>query len=359
MEYSTRDAFCDPELFRFAVSDYGTLRNLILRAAGYKIPWSVFREGGVDFWMARAILIQSALARIASSKSSVGDLVYVHCHTAGLFGHQINSHAPLVISLDGTSVVEARMEGRSSFTLSDQVAIKLEKRIFDRADLIVSFSDWARDSVINDYGIPEEKTKTIRNAVMPITGASSRSPLPVHFIPETRFPIVGFVGNDFKRKGGDLLLEAHQMHLADDVHLVLVTNAKFNTGGLKNVTVLNSIPREELLNSVLPRFSILAHPARIDWSPYSIIEALAAGLPIVASAVGSIPEMVENGLNGRLLKDPSVLTLAESIKMVLSETAQISTMSDTSHAIFRDRYNADQNYPELLSVLRNVAQSRA
>ena len=51
--------------------------------------------------------------------------------------------------------------------------LELERRIFERGDLVISFSDWAASSVIDDYGIPASKVKVVRNGVTlppPLTG---------------------------------------------------------------------------------------------------------------------------------------------------------------------------------------------
>jgi glycosyltransferase involved in cell wall biosynthesis len=59
---------------------------------------------------------------------------------------------------------------------------------------------------------------------------------------------------------------------------------------------------------VVPGFDLFVFPTRFDYSPYAVIEAMTAGVPVLATRVGAIPEMVEDGVSGYLVarEDPAV-----------------------------------------------------
>lgn len=339
---------------RFSVKDSPPISRTILRLMGARLPLDLARTTDIDLWMSRNFLVQSALSRRALGKDLTREEpVYIHAHSAAGWIDRLDAATPVIVSLDGTVRAETSMRGggRPYF---DRPALAIEEAIFQRANLIISFSEWARSSVINDYGIDPDKVHTIRNAVMPVDDTVQEEE---DLLSGIHLPIIGFVGNGWQRKGGDILLEAHQKYLSSQSHLVLVTSEQIETVGLRNVTVLKSVPRAKLLSSVLPRFAVYAHPARVDWSPYAVIEALAVGLPVVASDIGSIPEMVEDGKNGHLLSAPSDWELAESIASILNDEAKAGRMANASRNRFRSRYDADVNYPELVSVLRSYARS--
>ena len=62
---------------------------------------------------------------------------------------------------------------------------------------------------------------------------------------------------------------------------------------------------------------IFVLPTRAEAMPMSIIEAMAAGLPVISTTVGGIPEMIENGVDGLLYAPGDVVALAEKISFLL------------------------------------------
>src|SRR5207253_1460180 len=84
-------------------------------------------------------------------------------------------HVPAVVSIDLTWRL-AFQESRYHSSPLLKPTLELERRIFERSDLVISFSDWAAASVIDDYGIPASKVKVVRNGVTlppPLIGAGN------------------------------------------------------------------------------------------------------------------------------------------------------------------------------------------
>lgn len=76
------------------------------------------------------------------------------------------------------------------------------------------------------------------------------------------------------------------------------------------------------VSELLPGCDILAHPTLADAFPTVLLEAMAAGLPVVASSVGGIPEIVEPGVTGQLVPpgDPSALAAATVAVLAVAES---------------------------------------
>ena len=331
---------------------------------------------GLDFWVWWLFQYKRAQLRacLRSHDAARLDLVYVHTQTAAAAVLDLPRHVPAVVSIDLTWKLVTR-ESRYVASPCFEPVHRLERRIFERSDLIVSFSEWAAASVVEDYGIPASKVAVVRNGITlppggangvghPATNGTGHGPGANGAAPGANGSAhgangllrLGFVGNGFARKGGDLLLRVHQEHFADRAHLTLVTQDPPPVAGLRNVSVHSDVPWDELMTSVMPRFDVFAFPTRFDYSPYAVIEAMTAGVPVLATRVGAIPEMIEDGVSGFLIDAPRAGPLAERIDWAAAHRGRLPEMGARARQRAEDGYAAEQNYPHLLDLLAAVAR---
>lgn len=150
------------------------------------------------------------------------------------------------------------------------------------------------------------------------------SPHPAFFnlrrTPQTRKAELLFVGHMDFRKGGDVLLDS--LGLLDaglpwglrhagsaDAGLQVRLDALKDTGRCE---LLGSLKPEELTQA-LARATLLVMPTRADTSPNAVKEAVVAGVPVIATNVGGIPDYVVHGSNGLLIPEPAPRLLADAI----------------------------------------------
>jgi glycosyltransferase involved in cell wall biosynthesis len=77
--------------------------------------------------------------------------------------------------------------------------------------------------------------------------------------------------------------------------------------------------RDDVMD-VLDASDVLLHPSRIDAFPGALLEAMAAGVPVVATAVGGIPDIVEDNVSGILVSAPATATtLREAVAPLLAD----------------------------------------
>jgi glycosyltransferase involved in cell wall biosynthesis len=171
---------------------------------------------------------------------------------------------------------------------------------------------------------------------------------------------LGFIGNGFTRKGGDLLLRVHQEHFADRAHLTLVCgDAPKESAGLRNVRLRCDVPWDELMSTVLPGLDLFVFPTRFDYSPYAVIEAMTAGLPVISTKVGAIPEMVQDGETGFLIEADREAALVERMDWALANRAALPAMGARGRERAADHYAAERTYPELLDLLASYTAGRS
>ncbi len=334
------------------------------------------------------------------------DLVYIHTQTAATSVLDLPREVPAVVSIDLTWKL-AFKESRYVNSPFLKTTLELERRIYERSDLIVSFSDWAAASVIDDYGIPASKVQVVRNGVtLPQAGGAPGGRFAngngngngkgaadgqrtglfgrswASYRPASRngngngngnghhgngngngngrhddLLKIGFIGNGFNRKGADLLLRVHQEHFADRAHLTLVCgDAPRSSASLPNVKLMSEVPWDVLMTSVLPGFDLFVFPTRFDYSPYAVIEAMTAGVPVIASRVGAIPEMIEDGRSGFLIDADTEAPLVDRMGWALDNRAELPAMGARARERAEGQYAAETNYPQLLDVLAGVAR---
>jgi glycosyltransferase involved in cell wall biosynthesis len=78
-----------------------------------------------------------------------------------------------------------------------------------------------------------------------------------------------------------------------------------------------------------------------------ILEAMAAGLPVVASDVGAIPEIVENEVTGLLITPGDIDGLANAMRILLSDLSLRVRMGDTARKRIEERYMPHRIVPQL------------
>jgi glycosyltransferase involved in cell wall biosynthesis len=353
-----------------------------------------FTDRALDFWTWWIFQFKRQQVRYLLRRYDPNelDLIYIHTQTAATSLLDMPKHIPAVVSIDLTWKL-AFEETRYYNSPLLRATLDLERRIFERSDLVVSFSDWAAASVIDDYGIPASKVKVVRNGVTlppPLTGIrTSNGHAPnghsasnghgraggnghhvgsngnghigangngAHGSGEELLKL-GFIGNGFVRKGGDLLLKVHQERFADLAHLTLVTHdPPRGLNGLRNVDIRTEVPWIELMTSVLPGFDLFVFPTRFDYSPYAVIEAMSAGVPVISTRVGAIPEMIEDGVGGFLIEAGHEAPLVDRMNWALDNRAQLPAMGERARERATDRYAAARNYPQLLDTLAEVVQ---
>jgi glycosyltransferase involved in cell wall biosynthesis len=122
--------------------------------------------------------------------------------------------------------------------------------------------------------------------------------------------------------------------------------------GLEGQVRLRGFRRD--VREFLPRYRAYVHASYSESSSLAIMEAMAAGLPIVAGNVGPIPELCDDGVEGRFwpLDDPA-RAAATLIELVDCEPARL-TAANAARERFRRDFDADVIAPRLVSFLLNT-----
>jgi glycosyltransferase involved in cell wall biosynthesis len=284
------------------------------------------------------------------------DLIHVYTQNAGLLSVAELRSKPTVVTLDTTNARNAyRLPHRSPtrFTrLTVGASRPFEQRVFGAADRVVANSEWAACSLRQEYGLAESKLETIPFGIVGPATRLQRSG------GQAGLPRIVFVGRQFRAKGGGELLEAFDCHLRGLAELVLVTHE--SVPDLPGVEVIDDLRQGDgRLWTILADADVFAFPSPIDQAPNAVLEAMAAGLPVVAARTAAVPEMVIEGATGHLVEPGDAEGLGVALASLVLDEPRRRRMGDAGRARFEDRYDAARATERLLSVFEDVLGAKA
>lgn len=126
---------------------------------------------------------------------------------------------------------------------------------------------------------------------------------------------------------------------------------------LKNeVCIWERIIGEEK-NRLLLNSDVFVFPTQIsEGQPFVIIEALAAGLPVIATARGSITAMVKDGINGFIVPEGDPAAIADRLQLLRNDAPLRLSMGAASRKLFQENYTADKFTKEFAAILEKVIE---
>ncbi|MBV9354322.1 MAG: glycosyltransferase family 4 protein [Chloroflexi bacterium] len=291
------------------------------------------------------------------------DAIVFHTQVTSLFSVGMMRDMPTVISLDATPInydTIGRPYGHrpAGHGLLDRKKYELNRRAFHAAAKLVAWSEWARRSLIQDYGVDPTRIHVLA------PGAAS----PYFEIGEARLaeprsqdparPVrILFVGGDFYRKGGPLLLDCLRGPLGRRCELHLVTQCHVQPQ--PNVFVYSGLKaNSQPLLRLFAEADLFVLPTQADSFGLVLMEAAAAGLPAVATNVGGLPEAVRDGESGVLVQVGDQPGLEAALTALVEDPVRRLRMGRAGHAMARQKFDANCNNRRLLDLVRELVEAR-
>jgi glycosyltransferase involved in cell wall biosynthesis len=185
--------------------------------------------------------------------------------------------------------------------------LELEARTYHEATRVFTRSSNIDRSLIEDYGCEESRVVSVGAGANVMPGFEGVGPAV-----EQQPPRILFVGFDWVRKGGPELLQAFEQVAKDVPGLELEIVGCEPEVPSPGVTVVGRVARERL-HAHYQRASIFCLPTKREPYGVALVEAMHFGLPIVATRVGAVPEIVTEGKTGTLVEAGTVTELAEAL----------------------------------------------
>jgi len=243
---------------------------------------------------------------------------------------------------------------RETSSVSRQLAMTLERLLAPVCDAIVCISEHEM-RLARQAHIPRRMLTHIAN------GIPRRSPVAVTTPPE--WPEdkrrLLFVGRFDRQKGVDILLEALR-DLRDSTFAYLVGSPVLGDGTAldlpDNVRTTGWLSGPAL-TACYESADMLVAPSRWEGFGLTAVEAMRAGLPVIAARVGGLAEVVEHGVTGLLVQPNSSSALVDAIRSVGTES--LRSMGEAGRRRFVERFTLDRMHAQLTALYQRVCAQKA
>jgi glycosyltransferase involved in cell wall biosynthesis len=290
-------------------------------------------------------------SRILRASGARHGVTMFHTQSIGLFAQRATRGGNYVISVDATPKQLDEWgtwyQHRRSPWLLERGKLAWYRSVMRGAAGLVAWSNWARESLVADYGVSQQSVLVAHpgapDELFELERRSdSRCP-----------PRILFVGGDFTRKGGEGLLGAFR-RLRTPAELVLMTESDVKPE--ERVSVVRGVrPGSPEFLRCFADADIFCLPTLGDCTPVAIGEAMAAGLAVITTDVGSNRETVPSEA-GFVLPPGDESVLAEAISMLVQDRGLRNSMSLGARAFAGEHLSASRNADRVISYLKELAR---
>jgi glycosyltransferase involved in cell wall biosynthesis len=287
-------------------------------------------------------------------KSERPDIVHLHSRRGA------DTLGGLAAKMSGTRSILTRRVDNPEFN----PWARMKYRLYDR---VITISEGIRDVLVKE-GVPQNRIVTVPSAVDAAHYDKKCDPqwFRQHFGIQEGVPVCGVTAQLIHRKGHRYMIEAIPQILEKipGTRFLLLGKGPLE-GKLRSRCADLGIVDEVVfagfrgdLDNFLGCLDLLVHPALMEGLGVSLLQAAAAGVPIVGTRVGGIPEVVDHGVNGILIPPADADALAEAVVRILKDRNLAGRMGEEGRRIARKRFSIEGMVEGNLRVYRSLMEGK-
>ncbi|MDP1719366.1 MAG: glycosyltransferase family 4 protein, partial [bacterium] len=265
-------------------------------------------------------------------------------------------------TIDDFSRFAESREARQKYPWQVKLLIKIQRFVVGRADLVITPSNYFR-KLVGGWTKNPERVKTIHNGIdlkIPNFYPFGTSPAGRQFpIPNKGNKTILSAGRLVPWKGFDFLIKLMANPELSDYKLRIVGDGpdKDRLAGIikelhleNRVELPGEVNREAILKDYLPNAGIFILNTSFESFSFAVAEAMNAGIPIVATRIGSIPELVEDGKEGILVDPDNKEQILAAIKKISGDSDFRINLAFAAH-IKAQEFSIDRTVDNLVKLI--------
>lgn len=267
------------------------------------------------------------------------DIVHAHMPRASVPGAIVARLAdvPIVISHEHGSTLERKLARPF-----------LDRHIVARfSTVMLSVSEWDRRQLIDHERIPAERIRVLPNGIPPprVKGRDVRG--------ELRVPpgasLIGAIGRLYPEKGyADLIRAIPMLHRGSQQLRCVIVGIGPHEQSLRGLIdqlqlgdQVELLGRRDDVPDLISALDVAVLCSRREGSPLAMLEYMAGGAPILATAVGGVPELIEDGVHGLLVEPKEPRALAAGIDRLLADPELAQRLGHAARERQQREYDLD------------------
>lgn len=215
---------------------------------------------------------------------------------------------------------------------------------------IIAVSDSIKIALINS-GVKESRIEVIKNAVPTdidsVLFAKNRQEIRHLLGIDDNDFVVGYIGRLSEEKGVKYLIEACRVLyksgvnlkvlIIGDGHQKLELQQLVEESGLRDEIIFVGFQKE--MENWLPVIDLFVLPSLTEGTPMALLEAMAFGIPVVASSVGGVPHVINSGENGLLVSPAKIDEIVNAIIVLINNKELCNTFLDAGKHTITEKFN--------------------
>lgn len=279
----------------------------------------------------------------------------------------------LIFSADGPSIYEkglialiGKIAGkkvifapRSGFLINDlesRITYKFIKFVFLKVDFILCQGNSWKEIFVEAYKDIEYKKFIVRPNWINVNLYTRKVYKGIKEKPILKFLFIGWVE---KEKGVEELIDAIEILRDLNIKLFIAGNGTYYDEASEKISNLKLQDKIILTGWVdfnkkldlIAECDVFILPSHYEGMPNAILEAISSGMPVIATKVGGIPDLVVNMENGILVERKNPRQIAQAIQYLYFNTSEILRMSDNSYSKARSNHSIDLAINDILELI--------
>lgn len=279
------------------------------------------------------------------------DAIVINTQSVGLQIPRLISGIPYWVALDATFEQLARSRWFKPTSLAGwfhpitlRWLRKRERILFSNAEGLLPWSRLVSDSLRKDYGVD--------GARIHVLPPSLNDPIPTPIAGRCNGKVnILFVGGDFKRKGGQHLVDVWRKFFRSLTELHVVTRDQIlPEEGLHVHKGIEAGSKE--WRELWSKADLFVFPSQMETFGIVLVEAMAFGLPIISANTGAADELLGDGMAGVLLTSQEAPRLVSAIQCLIQDPGLRARMSANGRSRFLRDFDLPKNAKRLVDLIR-------